>query len=107
MKISEKSILPFASSVSSKIKAHSVDDSEFRVHYLDDMVLLFKKDDNNSFYGATIKILGRRFHITTDLTVMIDDEDKNTLYILEDMRILKFLEDFINIRTKLLKALGA
>lgn len=97
--------------VRSKIEPEPIDGASIVAHFLDDITVMFTTGDKPSFYGITIDVLGRTFHISNDLRVMIEDtaeeDPNNKVFLLDDDRLIDFLDDFINLRTKLLETFGA
>ena len=110
MKISKNSVTPLIKAAHSKVKSEKVEGADLKAYYLDDITVLFT-DSKTSFFGITVDVLGRNFHIISDLSVMIEDTDaedpENNVFVLEDERIIKFLEEFLVIRASLLETFGA
>ena len=85
--------------------------SPMRACYLDDIIVVFiDASGKNQLYGVTIAVLGREFQVLPDGQVAISDagiDADDTVYVVEDEHIVSFLEDFIKLRTSLLREFGA
>ena len=113
MKVSKDAVIALANTVRAKIDPTPINDSTpLTAYYLDDITVLFSpKGDQDAFYGVVIDVLGRTFHIASNLKVLIEDdatveESEPAIYEIEEPSLIKFMNEFINSRVSLLEKLG-
>lgn len=111
MQVEKSAIVALVKAAVSKTEQVKVAESGLLAYYLDDITVILKDTERPSFFGASIEVLGRSFHIIDDFNVMIDDTDSEnpdeSVFVLEDESVIKFLNDFIKIRAELLSTFGA
>ena len=116
MKVSKESISRLinallASVRNGSVKSEPVDGMSMLAHYLDDMTIIFNNGTAKTFFGVTVDVLGRTFHISADFTVMLEDVEADNpdegVYVIEDERLIHFLNNYLVLRADLLETLGA
>lgn len=89
----------------------TIDGAEnLQAYYLDDVTATFDQSGKR-FVGLSIDVLGRSFVVLSDLTVAFEDEtvenEDEGIFIVEDENIIRFLQEFLPVRQKLLESFGA
>lgn len=116
MKVSKESVSKLINALlisvrKGSVKSEPVDGMNMLAHYLDDLTIIFNNGASRTFFGITVDVLGRTFHISADFTVMLEDLESNDpeerVYTIEDERIIEFLNNYFALRADLLEKLGA
>lgn len=111
MKISKEIIAKTVSKIRAKIEPEFLEDAGVKAYYLDDMTASFTIGERETFFGLTITVIGRDFHIMQDLSILVQDEDETTqedaVFIVEDPSIVEFLNGYLVLRGDLLERFGA
>lgn len=111
MKISKDVIAKTVSTIRVKIQPEILEEANVKAYYLDDMTASFAMGERETFFGLTVSVIGRDFHVMQDLSVLVQDEDEETneeaVFIVEDPAIIEFLNGYLLLRGNLLETFGA
>lgn len=111
MKISKNEAANLIQEVQKKIKPVDIDNSNFIAYFLDDITVIFVREEKVRFFGITLEVLGRTFSVIDDLTITIkdteEDDNDDNIYSLEDQNMTDFLNKFLALRTELIRTFGA
>jgi hypothetical protein len=83
---------------------------DMKVYYLDDITVTFSEKEKSVFFGLSLDVLGRDFHILPDLSVLVAEDEENgkdDAYVIEDDSLLEFINGYLSIRADLLEKLHA
>lgn len=112
MKASKSNVASLASIVRDKVNPVTISDTNLVAYYLDDITILFSpKGNQDAFYGVVVDVLGRTFHITANLKVLIEDDattgdEDPAIYEIEEPALIEFVNNFLSLRVHLLEKLG-